>query len=686
MADNADQHFSLPPGTRLEEYEIVSVIGHGSFGLTYLAEDTNLGTQVAIKEYLPGDTAFRDSTRTVRPRSAGLSDTLERGKDAFLKEARTLALVSHPNIVKVRRFFRAFGTAYIAMDFIGGRSLADILDHDFPAGGYPAALLERLMSALLDGLGALHRAGIIHRDLKPGNILIEPSGNPMLVDFGAARNFQRSLQRAMTVIMTPGYAPIEQYSDGDRQGPFTDIYALGAVAYRAIAGRPPEEPYRRLMGAALEPASAAGAGKYPPALLTAVDWALAVQPQDRPQTAAALVTVLRTGGDVAGATRLAGARPAEEATRLIQRGTATTAPEPAPLTASRAERLAIAEPERPARAGRALRWIALTLGLVALLGAATYLVMVRPAPPIAGSGAGPEATASDSERGAAEARRAAARAEAERQAAAEAERQAAAEAEKERAERAKNAEEHATAEAPPPSGIDKAAPARSETAGSEAPPRAGAAPQPGATPPPTPSEAPPAADAGPQPGSTAPPAPSVAGGPDTESALDATEPEKQPEREATNRIKLEEGRRRPVGIAKFMGLSLANLTPELSQRYGLADASSGVVVTGIEGKSEAAAKGVRAGDVIVEVVESGTRRAVRSAKDLTIALDAARKSGANTLQLLLGRQGDRRAITLELDHGTARVRDPRCASIVENSQLGEALSNEDRTYLEEHCR
>ena len=94
VADSAEQYFSLPVGTRLEEYEIISVLGHGSFGLTYVAEDTNLGTRVAIKEYLPGDCAFRDSTQTVRPRSSSLSETLERGKEAFLKEARILALVS----------------------------------------------------------------------------------------------------------------------------------------------------------------------------------------------------------------------------------------------------------------------------------------------------------------------------------------------------------------------------------------------------------------------------------------------------------------------------------------------------------------------------------------------------------------------------------------------------------------
>ncbi len=139
-------HFSLLPGTRIEEYQITSVLGQGSFGITYLAEDINLGTPIAIKEYLPGEWAFRDSTHTVRPKSASVGENFERGQEAFIKEARLLARVAHPNIVKVRRFFRAHGTAYIAMDFIKGKSLGDTLSEEYPAGGYPSALLTRLLT------------------------------------------------------------------------------------------------------------------------------------------------------------------------------------------------------------------------------------------------------------------------------------------------------------------------------------------------------------------------------------------------------------------------------------------------------------------------------------------------------------------------------------------------------------
>jgi serine/threonine protein kinase len=292
MEDAAEHFFALGAGVRLDEYEIVSIVGHGSFGITYLAEDINLGTRLAIKEYLPGDWAVRDSTKSVRPKSPSSRASFELGMNAFLKEARTLANISHPNIVEVRRFLRANGTAYIVMDFIEGHRFSDVLTRDYPSGGFPSAPLNALLIALLDGLTAVHGAGIIHRDIKPGNILITTDGDPILIDFGAARSFQRTL-RGMTVIMTPGYAPIEQYTEDSEQGACTDIYSLGAVAYRAITGRTPMEPYKRISGGIQPSAASVGAGKYPAALLSAIDWAISVHPKDRPQSATELARLLR---------------------------------------------------------------------------------------------------------------------------------------------------------------------------------------------------------------------------------------------------------------------------------------------------------------------------------------------------------------------------------------------------------
>ena len=314
VVDDADNFFALASGTRLDEYEIVSILGQGSFGITYLAEDVNLGTRVAVKEYLPGDWAVRDSTKSVRPKSTSARNSFEWGMDAFLKEARILANISHANIVKVRRFLRANGTAYIVMDFVEGRPFADVLTQDYPSGGFPGRLLQPMLVALLDGLAVVHKAGIIHRDIKPANILIAPDGRPILIDFGAARNLQRTLRSGMTVIMTPGYAPIEQYTEDGEQGAWSDIYSLGAVAYRAISGKAPMEPYKRISGGVQTSAAALGAAKYPSPLLSAVDWAISVHPKDRPQTVAALLASLQ--GEDADATQ---SRPREQASSRERR-------------------------------------------------------------------------------------------------------------------------------------------------------------------------------------------------------------------------------------------------------------------------------------------------------------------------------------------------------------------------------
>jgi serine/threonine protein kinase/cytoskeletal protein RodZ len=351
---NAGYHLSLRSGTRIEEYDILSVLGQGSFGITYLAEDTNLGARLAIKEYLPSDWALRDATQTVRPKSPDVQENFEKGQDAFLKEARVLARITHPNIVKVRRFFRAHGTAYIAMDFIAGRSFGDILKDDHAEGGYPGAPLKQLLLSLLGGIGALHETGIIHRDIKPGNVVIEPNGNPILVDFGAARHFDRTLIQGMTVIVTPGYAPIEQYSDDGEQGPFTDIYALGALAYRAITGQPPDAPYKRLSRPSPPLAAIASTGKYAPEFLAAIDWALAVQPHDRPQTAAALLARLRDARDEMPPPRDEPTRLMSDATVILdspKRKRAVLPAEAVPVEATPAQRLRAAT--APSRVGAA---------------------------------------------------------------------------------------------------------------------------------------------------------------------------------------------------------------------------------------------------------------------------------------------------------------------------------------------
>lgn len=295
---------ALPAGYRLHEYRIDAVLGQGGFGITYLATDVNLHASVAIKEYLPAQFAHRARDSTVRPRRIDNVRTLLDGLDQFLVEARTLATFRHPNIVRVARFFEANRTAYMVLDYERGKSLTDW----WQGRGRATPALSRLLGArkagqgaeagaptisepdlllllapLLDGLALVHRSGVLHRDIKPDNISVrDEDGSLVLLDFGAARPASGSAVDA-PAILTPGYAPIEQYL-GDHQGPWTDLYAFAATLYWMVSGqRPREAPDRQTAPQADLSAETAGAGRFSPAFLRAIDWALQVRPEDRPQ-------------------------------------------------------------------------------------------------------------------------------------------------------------------------------------------------------------------------------------------------------------------------------------------------------------------------------------------------------------------------------------------------------------------
>ena len=292
---------ALPAGYRLHEYRIDAVLGQGSFGITYLATDVNLDTQVAIKEYLPAELAIRTADSTVRPRSIDVAATLLDGLDQFLVEARTLATFRHPNIVRVARFFEANRTAYMVMDYERGSPLLDwwagqwraaqerqqVADStptsQQPAPGITESDLVMLLHPLLDGLALVHRTGVLHRDIKPGNICVrESDGSLVLLDFGAARPATGDLPDAPSML-TPGYAPLEQYT-GDNQGPWTDLYAVGATLYWMVSGKRPREVMERRRSPQAEiSAQQAGAGRYGLDFLRAIDWALQVKPEDRPR-------------------------------------------------------------------------------------------------------------------------------------------------------------------------------------------------------------------------------------------------------------------------------------------------------------------------------------------------------------------------------------------------------------------
>ena len=282
----------LPEGTILDEsYRILRVVGSGGFGITYEAEDIRLGTSVAIKEYYPHDFGERVASMSVRPRSERHEKTFDWGRSNFLKEARTLARFDHPSILRVSRIFEANSTAYMVMRFERGESF----EHWLRSLGRPPTQeeLDRILAPLLDALETLHAANFLHRDIAPDNIVVRDDGSPVLLDFGAARRAVAEMTQALTGIVKAGYSPYEQYSSDRRlQGTWSDIYALGATLYRAIAGSPPEEATLRLDDDQMVAAALVGRGRYRSGFLGAIDACLKVRPSGRPQSVVALRQLL----------------------------------------------------------------------------------------------------------------------------------------------------------------------------------------------------------------------------------------------------------------------------------------------------------------------------------------------------------------------------------------------------------
>src|SRR5437879_3325027 len=269
---------ALPAGHALQEYRIEKVLGVGGFGLTYLALDENLHLRVAVKEYLPADIALRAPDCSIAPRSEETVEIFDWGKRRFLDGSRTLATFRDPNIGRVMRFFEANGTAYMVMEFVEGAPLPDWVGVRRPLA---EAQVAALAAPLLDGLEVVHKAGFMHRDIKPPNIYIRDDSSPVLLDFGAAR--QKSSE--LTALVTPGYAPFEQYHTQGKQGAWSDIYALGGVLYWMVTGNSPHEAAARVRDDTMPPAlQAADKSLFRPEFLAAIDWALAPHEDQRPQS------------------------------------------------------------------------------------------------------------------------------------------------------------------------------------------------------------------------------------------------------------------------------------------------------------------------------------------------------------------------------------------------------------------
>ena len=322
-------HESLPHGTRFGEFEIIRVLGVGGFGVVYLANDYSLERQVALKEYMPASLAVRGDGARITLRSESMAETYAVGLRSFVNEARLLARFDHPSLVKVYRFWEDNGTAYMVMPYLQGITLRDTR-RSMP-NPPDEAWIRAVLDPMLDALEQLHGAGVFHRDVAPDNILLPPSGAPILLDFGAARRVISDRTQSLTAILKPSYAPIEQYADmaGMRQGPWTDLYALGAVMHFLLFGAPPAPATARAVQDDAEQIEQRVVAGVSPRFMSLVAWMLGVRPLERPQNVAMVRAALR--GELAIPSRVRREVTVPGDTALM------SVASPAPFAATRAE-------------------------------------------------------------------------------------------------------------------------------------------------------------------------------------------------------------------------------------------------------------------------------------------------------------------------------------------------------------
>jgi serine/threonine protein kinase len=280
----------LPAGALIDNYRILRAIGKGGFSLIYLAVDEDSGDEVVVKEYLPKKLARRDSSMRLVPIDAKSAERVFRGRKLFFQEAKTLASLRHPHIVRVLGFFLANNTAYLVMQYERGKNLGSYIQER--KGGLSTSFIFQIFLPILDALSLIHSRSLLHLDVKPGNIHIRHGNDPLLLDFGAVHLLAQGRTQSGQVI-TAGYSPVEQYYRGGQIGPWTDVYAVGASIRTCMEGKSPPSALDRQTNDDLQPAKTAFRDRYPLFLLEAVDWAMAMDPERRPRDAGDLLHALR---------------------------------------------------------------------------------------------------------------------------------------------------------------------------------------------------------------------------------------------------------------------------------------------------------------------------------------------------------------------------------------------------------
>ncbi len=276
----------LQSGTIIDQYIIERELAHGGFSSVYLARQLADQIQVAIKEYLPRKFAHRTWNNVVTPNDEETKKLFLKGRALFFEEAKVLAKLKHHNIVDVFNFFQANDTVYMVMNYDYGVTLDKVIKNkDIKID---EQRIINIFSALLNGIERIHQHKMVHLDIKPSNILIRPDYDPLLLDFGAIRSFPRSTKSQQSKVLTQGFSPVEQHLATAELGPWTDLYAVGASMRFCLDGKiPPPAPERDTKDT-MTPSVKAFKKKFPEPLLQAIDWAMQIKAENRPQSVSEL--------------------------------------------------------------------------------------------------------------------------------------------------------------------------------------------------------------------------------------------------------------------------------------------------------------------------------------------------------------------------------------------------------------